>query len=225
MEGAFALLFEKLNANLTARGEIVALLPEKHEMIIEFAGDFVPAYGAELLVFGVANEPAADEGEKGDAGGVLPVMIYRGAVLVDESAGHLNRVTITEGNDLFVEGDQVFLPTPVQLYVTPVKNLTPNPYFSSQATAAIAALLRSFANFAVFSLPASNQKTVAALTGKCRGEGRYGLLVQPQVVSQDGRNKAQLRLTSLFSGQDLGVLENEFNPLMAVPPQPLNGLR
>ena len=223
LDSAFAILFEKLNANISANGEVVALLPEKDEVVIEFSGDLVPSYGAELLVFGDAAE-APQEGAEGGGENRPPAKVYRGSVTVSESAGHLNRAITDEGRDQFIEGDQVFLPSPVLLYVTPVKNLTPNPYFTGQATRAISSLLSTFSGLQVFSLPASNQKTVDFLMQKCRNEGRYGLVLQPFIVFQNGRSKAQLRLVSLFSGQSLRVLENEFTAF-AVPPQNFHSLR
>ena len=222
LESAFALLFEKLNANLAANGEIVALLPGKDEVIIEFAGDLVPAYGAELLVFGDSAEAIQENVDSGVDSG--PVKVDRGSVTVNEASGHLNRALVDEGNGQLTEGDQVFLPTPVLLYVTPVKNMTPNPYFTGQATRSIARLLNTFPGLQVFSLPASNQKTVASLQQKCRNEGCYGLVLQPFVVIQNGRSKAQFRITSLFSGQSLRVLEEEFRAF-ATPPQNFRGFR
>ncbi len=216
LESSFAILFEKLNANVSANGEVVALLPEKDEVVIEFSGDLVPSYGAELLVFSDAAE-ASQEGAGSEAE-IRSAKVYRGSVTVSESAGHLNRAIADEGRDQFNEGDHVFLPLPVKLYITPVKNLTPNPYFTGQATRSIAGLLSTFSSMEVFSLSASNQKTVDFLTQKCRNEGRYGLVLQPFIVFQNGRSKAQLRLISLFSGQSLGVLENEFTAF-AAPPQ------
>ncbi|MEA3332146.1 MAG: hypothetical protein U9Q58_00925 [Pseudomonadota bacterium] len=216
LDNAFAVLFEKLNANISAVGEVVALLPEKNEVIIEFSGDLVPAYSSELLVFGESAETLSEEDGSTDHN--RPVMVYRGYVTVNESAGHLNRALVAEGRRQIVEGDQVFLPAPVVLYVTPVKNLTPYPYFTNQATLSISRLLSTFPSLQVFSLPGSNQKTVGFLQQKCRREGRYGLVLQPLVVFQNGRSKAQLRITSLFSGQSLGALAEEFRPFVA-PPQ------
>ena len=215
LDSAFAILFEKLNANISANGEVVALLPEKNEVIIEFSGDLVPSYGAELLVFGESAEASQESAEGG--GENRPVKVYRGSVTVSESAGHLNCAIADEGRDQFIEGDQVFLPSPVLLYVTPVKNLTPNPYFTGQATRAVSSLLSTFSGLQVFSLPASNQKTIAFLKQKCRNEGSYGLVLQPFVIMQNGRSKAQLRLISLFSGQSLRVLEDEFTAFAAAP--------
>lgn len=225
LESAFAILFEKLNANIAASGEVVALLPGKNEVIIEYSGDLVPAHGAELMVFGDSDATAETPQENG--GNQVEERrgkVYRGSVTVNESAGHLNRAIVVEGGDQFVEGDQVFLPLPVLLYVTPVKNLTPNPYFTGQATHSIGRLLSTFSGLQVFSLPASNQKTVDFLMQKCRNEGRYGLLLQPFVIFQNGRSKAQLRVISLFSGQSLGVLEDEFTPFVS-PPQTSHSLR
>ena len=222
LESAFALLFEKLNANLAANGEVVALLPGKNEVVIEFSGDLVPAYGAELLVFGDSSEAVQENIDSGVEG--RSVKVYRGSVTVNEASGHLNRALVDEGHGQLTEGDRVFLPSPVFLYVTPVKNMTPNPYFTGQATRSITRLLNTFPNLQVFSLPASNQKTVAALKQKCRNEGRYGLVLQPIVVIQNGRSKAQLRMTSLFSGQSLRVLEKEFMAF-AAPPQNFRGFR
>lgn len=222
LDNAFAAIFEKLNANISAVGEVVAVLPEKNEVIIEFSGDLVPAYSSELLVFGNSIEALPEEAAS--TGENRPVMVYRGYVTVNESAGHLNRALVAEGRGQLVEGDQVFLPAPVVLYVTPVKNLTPYPYFTSQATLSISRLLGTFPGLQVFSLPGSNQKTVGFLQQKCRREGRYGLVLQPLVVIQNGRSKAQLRMTSLFSGQSLGVLAEEFRPFVA-PLQNFRGYR
>lgn len=213
LENAFAVLFEKLNANISAIGEVVAVLSEKNEIIIEFSGDLVPAYSSELLVFGESVNFVSDAA--GSAGENRPVMVYRGYVTVNEAAGHLNRALISEGRDQIAEGDQVFLPAPVILYVTPVKNLTPYPYFTSQATLSISRILSTFPSLQVFSLPGSNQKTVGFLQQKCRNEGRYGLILQPLIVLHNGRSKTQLRITSLFSGQSLGVLAEEFRPFVA----------
>ena len=222
LENAFAVLFEKLNANLAAKGEVVAIVPEKNEVIIEFSGDLVPAYGAELLVFGDSAEAPQENADSGDEN--RPVKVYRGSVTVSESAGHLNCAIVDEGLSRFVEGDKVFLPSPVSLYITPVRNLTPNPYITGQATRSIGSFLSTVSGLQVFSVPASNQKTVDFLKQKCRNEGRYGLVLQPFVVIQNGRSKAQLRLISLFSGQSLGVLEEGFTAF-AAPPQNFRSFR
>jgi len=222
LDNAIALLFEKLNANISAVGEVVAILPEKNEVIIEFSGDLVPAYASELLVFGESTEALSEEAA--NTGENRSVMVYRGYVTVNESAGHVNRALIAEGRGQMVEGDQVFLPAPVVLYVTPVKNLTPYPYFTSQATLSISRLLGTFPGLQVFSLPGSNQKTVGFLQQKCRREGRYGLVLQPLVVLHNGRSKVQLKMTSLFSGQSIGVLAEEFKPFVA-PQQNFRGYR
>ena len=215
LENAFAVIFEKLNANISAKGEVVAILSEKNEVVVEFSGDMVPSYGAELLIFGVSAEASQESAESTESGSENRSLIYRGSLTVSESAGHLNRAVADEGQNQFIVGDQVFLPSPVQLYITPVKNLTQNPYFTSQATNSINRLLSTLSGLQVFSIPASNQKTVDFLKQKCRNEGRYGLILQPFVVVQNGRSKAQLRLISLFSGHSIGVLEDEFTAITA----------
>ena len=226
LDNACALLFEKLYANIVARGEIVALLPEKDEVVIEFDDDLIPAYGAELMVFAVSGDrpaPAATSAAEEVVEETIPAnptLIFRGSVTVSEAAGHLNMAYVNPGSEKFAEGDRVFLPAPVQLYITPVKNLTPYPYFTPQATSAIARMLKTLPGIAIFNLPASNQKTVAFLLGKCRNEGRYGLIVQPDILMPGNRSKVQLRLTSLFSGQSLGTLMENFTPAMASPPPP-----
>jgi len=229
LDNACALLFEKLYANIAARGEIVALLPEKDEVVIEFDDDLIPAYGAELMVFAVSGDrpvsaaTAAEEEVVEETIPANPTLIFRGSVTVSESAGHLNLAYVNPGSEKFAEGDRVFLPTPVQLYITPVKNLTPYPYFAPQATAAIARMLKTLPGIAIFNLPASNQKTVAFLLEKCRNEGRYGLIVQPDILMPGNRSKVQLRLTSLFSGQSLGALTENFTPALApLPPTRYN---
>lgn len=220
LENACALLLEKLNANIAAQGEIVALLPESDEVVIEFIDNLVPAYSAELLVFSSArNEPLPAEGEVTEQDTTHAPLIFQGSVTVVEAAGHLNRAFINPGSDKLSVGDQIFLPSPVQLYITPVKNLTPYPYFAAQATTAMARMLKTFPGIEIFNLPGSNQKTVTFLRDQCRNQGRYGLIVQPDVITQGTRSKVQLRLVSLFSGQSLGTLtENFIPPAMSAPP-------
>lgn len=222
LDNACALLFEKLYANIAARGEVVALLPDKDEVAIEFHDDLVPAYGAELLVFsGMSAQPAAVSGSDTVLEENLPAnptLIFRGSVNVREAAGHLNLAYVNPGSDKFTVGDQVFLPVPVQFYITPVRNLTPHALFGPQATTAIARMLHTLPGIEVFNLPASNRKTVDFLMGKCRNEGHYGLIVQPYVMLQNNYHKVQLRITSLFSGQSLGTLVEKFTPYIAAPP-------
>ena len=231
LDNACALLFEKLYANIAARGEIVALLPDKNEVVIEFVDDLVPAYGAELLVFGSTILPAAETGNEtgneaepsapADVVAGQATLIFQGSVTVSETAGHLNMAYVNAGSEKFSVGDQVFLPAPVQLYITPVRNLTPYPNFGSQATTAIARVLGTFPGIAVFNLPASNQKTVDFLMNKCRTAGRYGLVVQPYIMMQGSSGKVQLRLVSLFSSQSLDVLAESFIPPLVSVPAPV----
>lgn len=224
LDNACALAFERLYANIAARGEIVALLPDKDEVIIEFDDDLVPAYGAELMVFANSGDNSAAPPPPAD-GSVIeetiqaePTLIFRGSVTVSEVAGHVNLAYVNPGSEKLAAGDRIFLPTPVQLYITPVKNLTPYPQFSAQATVAIARMLKTFPGIEVFNLQGSNQKTVAFLLEKCREQGRYGLIVQPDILMPGNRSKVQLRLTSLFSGQSLGTLIESFTPAIAPPP-------
>ncbi len=233
LENACSLLLEKLNSNIAAQGEIVALLPESDEVIIEFIDDLVPAYGSELLVFSSSGDvPSPEEVQTEEVqpgeGEVLTEglstvnapLIFQGSVTVSEAAGHLNRAYVNPGSEKFSVGDQIFLPSPVQLYITPVKNLTPYPYFGPQVTAAMARILKTFPGIEIFNLQGSNQKTVSYLRDQCRNQGRYGLVVQPYVMMQGNRSKVQLRLVSLFSGQSLGPLVESFTPPpMSIPPQ------
>lgn len=220
LDNACALLFEKLYANIAARGEIVALLPEKNEVVIEFADDLVPAYGAELLVFGQSSpvtdatesESNSDSEPQTPASAVSQSLIFRGSVTVSETAGHLNLAYVNSGAEKFFIGDLVFLPAPVQLYITPVRDLTPYQIFAPQATTAIGRMLGTFPGVEFLNLPASNQTTVDFLKNKCRTGGRYGLIVQPYILMQGTNCKIQLRLVSLFSGQSLGVLAEKFIP-------------
>ncbi len=231
LENACALLLEKLNANIAAQGEIVALLPESDEVVIEFIDDLVPAYGAELLVFSSAGDVPSPEEVQSEEVQSQKVqteelstahapLIFQGSVTVSEAAGHLNRAFINPGSEKFSVGDQIFLPSPVQLYITPVKNLTPYPYFGPQVTASMVRMLKTFPGIEIFNLQGSNQKTVNYLRDQCRNQGRYGLVVQPYVMMQGNRSKVQLRLVSLFSGQSLGPLAENFSPPpMLVAPQ------
>lgn len=230
LENACSLLLEKLDANIAAQGEIVALLPESDEVVIEFIDDLVPAYGAELLVFSSSSvvppeesqseEVQSQEVQAEEINTAHASLIFQGSVTVSETAGHLNRANINPGSEKFSVGDQVFLPSPVQLYITPVKNLTSYSYFGPQVTASMARMLKTFSGIEIFNLPGSNQKTVNYLRNQCRSQGRYGLVVQPYVMMQGSRSKVQLRLVSLFSGQSLGPLAESFTPPpMPIPPQ------
>lgn len=223
IENACALLLEKLNANIAAQGEIVALLPESDEVIIEFIDDLVPAYGAELLVFSSSGgvpppeevQPEGIQTEELDT--AHAPLVFQGSVTVSEAAGHLNKAFVNPGSEKFSVGDQIFLPSPVQLYITPVKNLTPYFNFAPQVTVAMARMLKTFPGIEIFNLQGSNQKTVSYLRDQCRNQGHYGLVVQPYVMMQGNRSKVQLRLVSLFSGQSLGPLAESFTP----PPMPV----
>ncbi|HDS16149.1 MAG TPA: hypothetical protein ENN66_05985 [Proteobacteria bacterium] len=202
IENACALVLEKLNANLAARGEIIALLPGG-DYLVEF-DDLVPAYGAELLAFG----DAVELDEQGDAVAASP--IFRGSVTVMESSGHLCRMRVEEGGEGLVVADRVWVPEPVVVYLTPVGNLAADPGLAAQLARALAAQLPGFGNLRVFSLPNANQTTVDFLRRQCRGQGLYGMLIQPGIVLQNERYKVRLSLTSLFSGQPLAPLEQEF---------------
>jgi len=224
LDSALSAAFSKLNSNLMARGVIVARLPETNEVAIEYDDEPVPGFGSELLVFAEAasqpeSEAAAEEVvEESAAAEFSRPMIYHGAVTVSEAAGHLNLATVDEGAGLVGEGDLVFLPRPVKLYLTPVRNLTPYPYFTTQATRTISRLLKVFPGWEPYSLPASNQATVNTLKQQCRSQGRYGLVVMPFVVFQRNRFEVQLRITSLFSGLPLRALTEEFKPFVNLAP-------
>ncbi|MBN2706894.1 MAG: hypothetical protein JXR89_10695 [Deltaproteobacteria bacterium] len=202
IESACALVLEKLNANLAAHGEIVALLPGG-DYLVEF-DDLVPTYGAELLVFG----DSAELDERADASAGSP--IFRGSLTVMESSGHLCRMRVEEGGEGLVVADRVWVPEPVIVYLTPVGTLAADPGLAAELTRALAAQLPGFGNLRVFSLPAVNQTTVDFLRRQCRGQGLYGMLIQPFIIFQNERYKVRLSLTSLFSGQPLPALEQEF---------------
>ncbi len=226
IENACALLLEKLNADIAAQGKIVALLPEKDEVVIEYVDDLVPAHGAELLVFSdPENKTEPAEGEVEELNLTHAPLIFQGSVTVTEAAGHVNLAFINPGSAKFAVGDQLFLPSPVQLYITPVKNLTMYPYFGAQMTTVMARILKTFSGIEIFNLQGSNQKTVNYLQVQCRNRGRYGLIVQPDVLTQGTRSKVQLRLTSLFSGQSLGALSEKFTPPPMPAPVPYNQYR
>ncbi len=225
LDSAQASAFGKLNSNLMARGVIVARLPETNEVAIEYDDEPVPAFGSELLVFAEAAPPPLenrpeDQGPAGDESGGEPArtLVYHGSVTVTENAGHLNLAVVDEGGKLVGEGDRVFLPRPVKLYLTPVRNLTPYPYFTTQATQSISRLLKVFSGWEIFTLPAANQTTVNYLKQQCRSQGRYGLVVMPFVVFQRSRFEVQLRITSLFSGLPLRALTEEFKPFVNLAP-------
>jgi hypothetical protein len=221
LHNAVTEVMTRLGANLQARGEIVARL-ENDEVVVEYQDDQVPSYGAELLVFSRTEQTPVGSGEKGvgsvPAGPPPGTLLFHGSISIRQSAGHLNLAHIDEGRNLVAAGDQVFLPPPVSLYIAPVHNLTPYLFLTQSATRALARLLKLYPRWRVYSLPATNRATVVSLQQQCRGAGRYGLVLQPLIVNQNGRFKIQLRQTSLFSGMSLNVLEAEFMPYAGVVP-------
>ena len=235
LDSALASAFGKLNTNLTARGVIVARLPETNEVAVEYDSDPVPGSGSELLVFAEAaprpqdreesETEAVQEEDSGSPAAPAPpaALVYHGAITVSEAAGHLNLAVVDEGRNLIAEGDLVFLPRPVKLYLTPVRNLTPYPFLTPQATRSISRRLKGLPGWEVYSLPASNQTTVNYLKQQCRNQGRYGLVVMPFVVFQRNRFEVQLRLVSLFSGLSLRPLTEEFKPFVNFTPAPPAG--
>ena len=224
LDSALSAAFSKLNSNLMARGVIVAVLPETNEVAIEYDDEPVPTYGSELLVFAEASPQSESvaEGEEiveeNAAVAESRPLLYHGSISVSEAAGHLNLANIDEGRGLIAEGDLVFLPRPVRLYLTPVRNLSPYPYFTPQAIQSIRRLLKVFPGWEAYSLPASNQATVNTLRQQCRSQGRYGLVVMPFIVFQRNRFEVQLRVTSLFSGLPLRALTEEFTPFVNLVP-------
>lgn len=200
-------LLAKIYSNLAATGEIIAVLPENREVLIEYPAEMIPAYDAELLAF-----PELDEG-----GGPTP-----GLLRVSEVAGHLNRALIEEGSAAdFKVGDRVGLPRPILMYLTPVANLTPYPGLTNQFTAALAAQLPRLEGVRIFSLAGSNQETVAFLQQQCRRQGLYGILLQPFVSLVNGRVRLELRPTSLYSAQRLGIFTDDLRPFQPAGASPV----
>ncbi len=203
MSDALVSLFDRLEQNLYSNGHIVSIIKDKNEVILEFADDTVPGVGAEFLVYdaGVKDEKNPEK---------VFNRIFKGVVSIVESAGSVSRALIVQQEKPFMVDDQVMVPAPVMAYVAPVKNLTGFYPLTREATEVMALELGRFPTMKIAGIPQVNQIIIDQLRGELRRQGRYGLIIQPYLMVVRGQSKAQLKLISLFSGQSLGVLSEDF---------------
>ena len=200
---ALVSLFDQVEQNLYGKGQIVSIIKEKNEAIIEFVGGTVPGEGAEFLVYDASTQDQKNP-EKAFS------RIFKGVVSVVESAGSVSRALIVRQEKTLVVGDQVMIPVPVMAYVAPVKNMTGFPPLTREATEVISLQLGRLTTMKIAGIPRINQILIDQLQNELRQEGRYGLIIQPYLMVVNGQSKAQLKLISLFSGQSLGVLSEDF---------------
>ena len=203
LSDALVSLFDRLEQNLYSNGHIVSIIKDKNEVILEFADDTVPGVGAEFLVYdaGVKDEKNPEK---------VFNRIFKGVVSIVESAGSVSRALIVQQEKPFIVDDHVMVPAPVMAYVAPVKNLTGFYPLTREATEVMALELGRFPTMKIAGIPQVNQIIIDQLRSQLRREGRYGLIIQPYLMVVGGQSKAQLKLISLFSGQSLGVLSEDF---------------
>jgi len=196
-------LFDQVEQNLYSKGHIVSIIKDKNEVILEFADDTPPGAGTELLAYDVSKQEQKNPQKAFSR-------IFKGVVSVVESAGSVSRALIVRQEKTLAVGDQVMIPVPVMAYVAPLKNMTGFQPLTREATEVIALQLGRFTTMKIFGIPQINQVLIDQLRNELRKEGRYGLVIQPYLLVVNGRSKAQLKLISLFSGQSLGVLSEDF---------------
>ncbi|NIA19841.1 MAG: hypothetical protein GWP07_05360 [Xanthomonadaceae bacterium] len=196
-------LFDQVEQNLYSNGQIVSIIKEKNEAILEFADGTIPGAGAEFLVYDAGTEDQKNTEKAFNR-------IFKGVVSVVESAGSVSRALIVRQEKTLVVGDQVMIPVPIMAYVAPVKNMTGFPPLIREATEVISLQLGRFSTMKIAGIPQVNQILLDQLQNELRREGRYGLIIQPYLIVVNGQSKAQLKLISLFSGQSLGVLSEDF---------------
>jgi len=200
---ALVSLFDQVEQNLYGKGQIVSIIKEKNEAILEFTGGIVPGEGAEFLVYDAGTQDQKDPEKAFNR-------IFKGVVSVVESAGSVSRALIVRQEKTFAIGDQVMVPAPVMAYIAPVKNLTGFLPLTPEATEVMALELGRFSTMKITGIPQVNQVQIDQLQNELRKEGRYGFIIQPYLLVVNGQSKAQLKLISLFSGQSLGVLSENF---------------
>ncbi len=200
---ALVSLFDQVEQNLYGKGQIVSIIKEKNEVILEFAGGTVPGEGAEFLVYDASTQDQKNP-EKAFS------QTFKGVVSVVESAGSVARALIVRQEKTLMVGNQVMIPVPIMAYVAPVKNMTGFPPLSREATEVISLQLGRFTTMKIAGIPQVNQILLDQLQHELRQEGRYGLIIQPYLIVANGQSKAQIKLISLFSGQSLGVLSEDF---------------
>jgi len=196
-------LFDQVEQNLYSKGQIVYINKEKKEAILEFDDGTIPGAWAEFLVYDASIQDEKNP-EKAFS------RIFKGVVSIVESAGSVSRALIVRQEKILVIGDQVMIPVPIMAYVAPVKNMTGFFPLTRETTEVISLQLGRFSTMKIAGIPQVNQILLDQLRNKLRQEGRYGLIIQPYLIVVDGQSKAQLKLISLFSGQSLGVLSEDF---------------
>ena len=200
---ALVSLFDQVEQNLYEKGQIVSIIKEKNEAILEFVDGSVPGEGVELLVYdaGIQDQKNPEK---------VFNRIFKGVVSVVESAGSVSRALIVRQEKAFAIGDQVLIPVPIMVYIAPVKNMTGFFPLTREATEIMALELGRFPTMKISGIPQVNQLLIDQFQNELRREGRYGIIIQPYLLVVNGQGKAQLKLISLFSGQSLGVLSEDF---------------
>ncbi|MBN2333084.1 MAG: hypothetical protein JXO49_03140 [Deltaproteobacteria bacterium] len=206
-------LFDQVESNLFSQGRIVVVLAAEHEVVVEFSSAATAGPGAELVVFDTSERRVTDV-EK------VFARTPKGVISILESAGSVSRALIVDQQKEFAVGDEVMIPVPVMAYVTPVKNLTGFQALTGEMTEVIALQLGSMPTIKIQGIAPVSQPDVDRLRNEVNQAGRYGLIVQPYLVLVNGQSKVQLKMISLFSGQSLGVLSEDFFafPTQAVSP-------
>ncbi len=203
LSDAVTSLFSQLEDNLFGQGKIVAVMKAENEVIVEFTEGAVPHAGAELLIY---DEHDRDLHKPQKAF----TRRYKGVIAVLEAGGRVARAQIVREDQPFAEGDTARLPVPIMVFITPVQNLTGYPPFTAEATQLISLQVGKRPTLKIEGLQRVDGQVLSQLQSRLRQAGRYGLIIQPYLVTVNGQSKAELKLISLFSGQSLGVLSEDF---------------
>jgi hypothetical protein len=201
---AVVALFSTLSDNLFCRGRVVAVLEEQHELILEFSTSQVPHEGAELVVYDVSEQ---DAGNPEKAFNRHPV----GVVTVVESEGPVARALVVSMDKPAAVGQVVMIEPPVQVYITPVQNVIGYPPLTREAVEVIALQAAAWPALKISGIARVDRGVVEILRRQvAESEADYGLLIQPYLLTVNGQAKVQFKLQSLYSGQSLGVLSEDF---------------
>jgi len=200
---ALVSLFDQVEQNLYSNGHIVSIIKDKNEAILEFADGTIPGAGTELLAYDVSKQEQKSPQKAFRR-------MFKGVISVVESAGSVSRALIVRQEKTLAVGDQVMIPVPIMAYVAPLKNMTGFQPLTREAMEIMALELGRFSTMKISGIPQVNQILIDQLRNELRKEGRYGLIIQPYLIVVNGQSKAQLKLISLFSGQSLGVLSEDF---------------
>ncbi|MBN2233182.1 MAG: hypothetical protein JW781_10250 [Deltaproteobacteria bacterium] len=201
---AVVALFSTLSDNLFCRGRVAAVLDEQRELILEFGGRQVPHEGAELVVYEV-SERDDDKPEKTFAR--RPV----GIVTVVESAGPVARAVVVKMDEPAAPGQEVMVEPPVRVYITPVQNIIGYPPLTREAVEVIALQAAAWPALKITGIARVDRGVIETLRRQvAESDAGYGLLIQPYLLTVNGQAKVQFKLQSLYSGQSVGVLSEDF---------------